>query len=93
MTKTNLSNDKIHFKETHERWVQRINRKQSILGYHEEWTTSQCMFCQYYILLQGSFAFDWGVCSHPQSPFDGMVRFEHDGCYYFSEVDTYDGEE
>jgi len=28
----------------------------------------------------GEWGSDWGVCWHPASAFDGVVRFEHDGC-------------
>ena len=27
---------------------------------------------------------EYGVCSNPSSPFDGTVRFEHDGCSEFA---------
>jgi len=29
------------------------------------------------------FKSDWGVCSNQASPFDGNVKFEHDGCRHY----------
>ena len=36
--------------------------------------------------LAGALGDDWGACSGALSPFDGMVRFEHDGCDAFEAV-------
>ena len=49
----------------------------------DDWISKQCMFCAYYFLLPGKFAYDWGVCSNEKSPLDGKVAFEHDGCDFF----------
>jgi len=40
--------------------------------------------CEFWIPLAGSWGLDYGACSNPSSPFDGAVRFEHDGCEEFS---------
>ena len=65
--------------------MQRRNREAESPDYQDEWLDEQCMFCRYYIPLAGAFAEDYGVCSNEHSPFDGIVRLEHDGCSEFAE--------
>ncbi len=55
--------------------------------YNPDWAAQQCLFCRYFIPLSGALVEDWGACSNPLSPFDGIVRFEHDGCDAFSRAD------
>jgi len=74
-----------HFGECHQRWMQRRSRKAEEQNYQEAWSTEQCMFCRYFIPLVGAFIEDYGVCSNARSSFDGIVRFEHDGCSEFAE--------
>lgn len=74
-----------HFKECHDRWMQRRNRETESSNYQDEWFGEQCMFCRYYIPLAGVFTEDYGACSNARSVFDGVVRFEHDGCPEFVE--------
>jgi hypothetical protein len=74
-----------HANECHQRWMLRRNRKADTPGYRDEWYGEQCMFCAYFIPLVGAFADDYGVCSNSLSAFDGIVRFEHDGCSEFIE--------
>ncbi|MER7741941.1 hypothetical protein ABTX34_27115 [Streptomyces sp. NPDC096538] len=35
--------------------------------------------------MSGQLGQDYGACSNPVSPFDGRVRFEHDGCQSFGD--------
>lgn len=53
--------------------------------YLDTWYAEQCMHCRFFIPLSGALAEDWGVCSNPDSSFDGLVRFEQDGCRRFSQ--------
>jgi hypothetical protein len=82
-----LVEDKQHARACHERWLKRVNRDLSSPSYKDEWWAEQCLFCRYYIPVVGALAEDWGVCSNQASPFDGIARFEHDGCDHFSEAD------
>jgi hypothetical protein len=90
--KLNLKNDKEHATESHSRWMKRLNRNTASPDYKDEWYSEQCYACQYYMHIDGYLRTDWGVCSHPESPFDGKLMFEHDGCEYFSPVDEEDEE-
>lgn len=82
-----LVNDRDHFKVCHRRWSRVLNRDQDDPGYRDEWYAEQCFACRFYIPLVGAFMADYGVCSHPESRFDGRVMFEHDGCEHFSQAD------
>lgn len=73
-----------HQTETHSRWLAVRNRKQESPDYQEEWYSEQCGGCEFWIPLAGGWGSDFGVCSNLDSPFDGTVRFEHDGCEFFS---------
>lgn len=90
--KVNLKEDEKHTNDAHYRWIKHLNRNTASPDYKDEWYFAQCFACQYYIQLQGILATDWGVCSHSESPFDGKLMFEHDGCEQFSPVDEEDEE-
>lgn len=80
--------DREHFLECHYRWCERTNRNFENLKDNKELSgMMQCMICVYYIRLCGEFIEDWGVCSYKESEFDGMVRYEHDGCTKFVEAE------
>jgi hypothetical protein len=78
-----LVDDYNHFRECHERWGKRLNRDMAAPEYQDEWYQQQCLFCRYFIPLSGAFRDDYGACSNTQSPCDGRVMFEHDGCEQF----------
>jgi hypothetical protein len=73
--------------DTHQRWIKKLphNRYPPArnVEYPDEWTSEQCLMCQYYVKLTGKLGYDWGVCSNAVSPLDGLVMFEHDGCEHF----------
>jgi hypothetical protein len=69
----------------HSRWVERLNRRMGDPGYRDEWYWQQCGRCLHWLALGGQIGSDWGVCSSDSSPFDGVARFEHDGCDHFVE--------
>jgi hypothetical protein len=75
--KPNLRNDKEH--SECERWVKRINRKLEVLGYDPKWTDEQW---QMPVLRRRGRLLQLGRLYERPLPFDGIVRFEHDGCYY-----------
>ena len=72
-------------KAVHERWAQRQSRRPDTLGYREEWYFQQCGGCLHWLALAGKLGDDWGVCASASSPYDGIARFEHDGCDQFAE--------
>jgi DUF3027 family protein len=82
MTKPPIENN------THQRWIKKLPHNRyppaSNAEHPDEWTAEQCLMCQYYIKLSGDLGYDWGVCSNVDSPLDGKVMFEHDGCEYFT---------
>lgn len=80
-----------HRRSTHRRWVTHLNRRMGEDGYQEEWRREQCGLCQYWIPLAGSWGLDRGVCSNEASSFDGMARFEHDGCEAYEEAPEWRG--
>ena len=84
--KPGLARDFAHARACHERWIQRLNRDGDSAHYPDEWFGSQCGACRFFIPLTGALIEDWGACSNPQSPFDGRVMFEHDGCDAFDEA-------
>lgn len=61
---------------THNRW------KEKLIGasYHFTKPGQQCFSCWYYVELNSPLGNDWGVCTSSFSDYDGMVRYEHDGC-------------
>ncbi len=81
-----LADDSEHADQCHERWYKRINRDPADPDSRDEWHAQQCLACRFYIRLTGALAEDYGVCSNPAFPFDGVVRFEHDGCDAFDEA-------
>ena len=81
-----LFNSSAHFYQCHERWGDKSNRDSSVDEAPDEWVWSQCEGCRYWIPLTGEFRTDWGVCSNSKSKFDGVVRFAHDGCDEYEDV-------
>lgn len=75
------------FRATHERWLDRRLRKQEEPDYRDEWWGAQCGACRYWVPLSGIFGDDYGGCTNPNSPRDGCVQFEHDGCDEFAPQD------
>ena len=67
-------------RETHARWMTKLNRRMEDPGYREEWRVQQCGSCSFFISLSGSHADDYGACANARSRFDHQVMFEHDGC-------------
>jgi hypothetical protein len=47
--------------------------------------------CEFWVPLAGQWGLDYGACANPRSPFDGRVRFEHDGCEEYSEGGMWGG--
>ena len=86
MARPSLKNDMRRAAEVHERWSVQRNRKQEAPGYREEWWAEQCGHCAHWVPLSGALGRDYGACGNPSSPFDGRVRFEHDGCDVFEPV-------
>lgn len=39
----------------------------------------------FWVALHGRLGQDYGACTSAHSIFDGMVRFEHDGCTAFAD--------
>jgi hypothetical protein len=80
-------NDTRHNRECHDRWIQQRNRNTSDPAYREDWYHEQCGGCRFWIALHGELGRDYGACTNPASPYDGQVRFEHDGCAAFADRD------
>jgi hypothetical protein len=82
-----------HASASHKRWIKNRNNWYPVEEGEDrpdEWYHKQCGQCRFYILLKGAGALtDWGVCSNPESLFDGRVMFEHDGCEEFSGADLW----
>ncbi len=76
-----LSQNRQHADRCHSRWIKNMTHQ-------GEWCEHQCGGCRFYIHLTGEFKSDWGVCTNPLSPRDGIVTFEHDGCDHFVACDT-----
>ncbi|WP_310369208.1 DUF3027 domain-containing protein [Catenuloplanes atrovinosus] len=72
--------------EIHKRWVAGRNRDTASADYRDEWYDEQCGLCKFWFPLAGELGSDYGVCANAQSPFDGRVRFEHDGCDEFDDA-------
>jgi len=87
MTVFSAGEERQWFRETHERWLERRNRRQEDGDYRDEWWGEQCGACRWWVPLSGVFADDYGACTNPASPRDGLVQFEHDGCDAFEPVD------
>lgn len=85
----NLRNDKEHANLCHDRWMERRNRKQEDPNYKNDWYSEQCGGCIYFIPLMGELSDDYGACSNPQSDFDGVIRFEHDGCEQYTQAEEW----
>jgi hypothetical protein len=82
-----LTDDRDHTRETHYRWYDSTlprNRPNDSLDYKESWIDEQCFKCCYFIQLAGDLGYNWGACTNANSPLDGKLMFEHDGCDAFS---------
>lgn len=79
-----LAIDAAHAHETHVRWIGKnlTPHYREILAGADDDIDHQCGGCRFYLCLEGSTGSDWGACSNPASPFDGTLKFEHDGCSY-----------
>ncbi|MFI7467828.1 DUF3027 domain-containing protein [Nonomuraea sp. NPDC049646] len=73
----------------HERWLAGCHRRTEDPDYREEWYSEQCGACRFWFPLAGALGNDYGACANAASPFDGRVRFEHDGCDAFQESGTW----
>ncbi|MER7892562.1 DUF3027 domain-containing protein [Micromonospora sp. NPDC094482] len=80
-------NDADHNNHCHQRWIKQRNRDTVDPAYPEAWYDEQCGGCRFWIPLDGELGHDYGACTNPASPFDGRVRFEHDGCAAFANRD------
>ncbi|MGW6013088.1 DUF3027 domain-containing protein [Streptomyces sp. NPDC055210] len=76
--------DREHNDDCHKRWLPALNRTTDQPTYRDEWFDEQCGGCLFWVALRGELGRDWGVCTQPDSPFDGRARFEHDGCELFA---------
>jgi hypothetical protein len=79
----NVKNDMRHAAATHQRWVQLANRRQGDPDYLSAWYAEQCGACRFWGPLSGALGLDYGGCTNQASPYEGTVRFEHDGCDVF----------
>ena len=80
-----LADDDPVFREAlHERWMELRNRRQEDPGYRDDWWAEQCGGCRFWLELAGILGTDYGGSANPASPFDGHIRFEHDGCDAFA---------
>ena len=52
-----------------------------------DWGPDCSCGCRWFVKLEGSLRYDWGVCHNPQSPRSGLLTFEHQGCREFEEGD------
>ena len=51
---------------------------------NDPWQDCSCG-CNFYHVLSGAVASDWGVCTNPKSPRVGLLTFEHQGCPEWTE--------
>ncbi|HMT08819.1 MAG TPA: DUF3027 domain-containing protein, partial [Pyrinomonadaceae bacterium] len=70
------------FRETHLRWMGKLNRNMQSDLYQDEWGLEQCFNCKFFVPLTNPFGDDYGACRNASSPFDKTVMFEHDGCEF-----------
>ena len=82
-----LHRNREHFDQCHDRWLDRRNRIPDDAHDPADWCHTQCGGCRFYVKLTGSFKSDWGACTNPLSPRDGLVTFEHDGCEKYAAAD------
>jgi hypothetical protein len=71
----------------HTRWSKNTNRDLTIRPRPDDWVWHQCGVCRYYVALASRLGEDYGACCHADSPMDGRVVFEHDGCDVFEDQD------
>lgn len=58
-------------KAAHQRWVRNRDPVDGAI---------QCYGCKYHAKLRTALGLDWGVCANSKSPYDGLLKFEHQGC-------------
>lgn len=63
--------------DAHERFVKRLYLNADGKAHFRQ---EQCCWCRKFVPLSGPLGSDWGVCINDQSPRDGLLTFEHDGC-------------
>jgi hypothetical protein len=61
-------------------------RRQEDANYLDEWRAQQCGRCRFWLPLTGTWGTDFGACTNRQSPRDGSIAFEHDGCDRFEDA-------
>lgn len=76
--------DAHHIRETGLRWASRRHRRQEDPDYREEWRTQQCGACEFWVPFAGKLGLDYGGCTNVESPLEGTILNEHDGCDEFS---------
>ncbi|MFG1722055.1 DUF3027 domain-containing protein [Micromonospora chalcea] len=86
MTERHVAHDAKILDQIHRRWVARRNRDTAAAGYLERWYDEQCGSCRFWFPLAGELGSDYGACANGDSPFDGRVQFEHDGCDEFEDA-------
>ncbi len=62
-----------------DRWKLKVNHTDHI-------GIEQCLHCRHYLPVMDELGDDWGVCANSLSPNDGLVKFEHDRCEFFVEL-------
>ncbi len=68
--------ERAFFEKVHEEWVK-------LRPHPDGWAADQCGACCFFIVLDGAFMEDWGMCSNPDSQCDARAMFEHEGCEAF----------
>lgn len=74
------------------RWLARRHRDSEALGAPVQWAVEQCGACQYWVPVVGLLSADFGACGNAASPWDGTIRYIHDGCDRFSAIAAADDE-
>jgi hypothetical protein len=81
-----VSNESSGISSIAKRWSENLNRSTADPEYREDWYMQQCGACTFWFPLAGKMGADYGACANARSPFDGRVRFEHDGCTEYSDA-------
>jgi hypothetical protein len=58
-----------------------------------EWGPDCSCGCRWFVKLEGTLRYDWGVCHNPRSPRSGLLTFEHQGCREFEGDEDFDYED
>lgn len=60
----------------------------------DDWGADCSSGCRWFVPLEGTLRYDWGVCHNLASPRSGLLTFEHQGCREFeASDDDFDAEE